>query len=48
MAKYVFSYRYRVVDADDMEAALTLATGCPAPQVGGGVEVGAAMNTPTR
>jgi hypothetical protein len=34
---------YSVVEADDMEAALTIANGCPALQVGGGVEVGAVM-----
>jgi hypothetical protein len=39
---------YSVVEADDMEAALTLAKGCPALQVGGGVEVGAAMEAPTQ
>jgi hypothetical protein len=32
---------YSVVTADDMEAAAALAKGCPALQLGGGVEIGA-------
>jgi hypothetical protein len=31
---------YSVVSAEDMDAALALAKGCPALRVGGGVEVG--------
>lgn len=34
---------YSVVCADDLESALTLAKGCPALRVGGGVEVGPVM-----
>lgn len=34
---------YSVVSADDLESAVTLAKGCPALLVGGGVEVGPAM-----
>ena len=34
---------YSVVVADDMDAALAIAKGCPALQAGGGVEVGAVM-----
>jgi hypothetical protein len=34
---------YSVVSADDLESALTLAKGCPALRVGGGVEVGPVM-----
>lgn len=36
---------YSVVDTDDIQAALALAKGCPALQVGGSVEVGAVMDT---
>jgi hypothetical protein len=36
---------YSVVSAEDMEAALALAKDCPALGVGGGVEVGPAMET---
>jgi hypothetical protein len=32
---------YSVVTADDVEAAAALAKGCPALQLGGGVEIGA-------
>jgi len=32
-----------VVSADDLESAVTLAKGCPALRVGGGVEVGPVM-----
>ena len=34
---------YSVVSADDMDAALAIAKGCPALQAGGGVEVGTVM-----
>jgi hypothetical protein len=34
---------YSVVVADDMDAALAIAKGCPALQAGGGVEVGTVM-----
>ena len=34
---------YSVVSAEDMDSALALAKGCPALQVGGGVEVGTVM-----
>ena len=34
---------YSVVVADDMDAALAIAKGCPALRTGGGVEVGAVM-----
>ncbi|CAG7645384.1 YciI family protein [Actinacidiphila bryophytorum] len=34
---------YSVVSADDMDSALALAKDCPALRVGGGVEVGPAM-----
>ena len=34
---------YSVAVADDMDAALAIAKGCPALQVGGGVEVGTVM-----
>ena len=34
---------YSVIVADDVDAALTVANGCPALQVGGGVEVDAVM-----
>jgi len=34
---------YSVVSADDLESAVTLAKGCPALRVGGGVEVGPVM-----
>jgi hypothetical protein len=36
---------YSVITADSLEDAITLAKGCPALQAGGGVEVGAAMDT---
>ena len=32
---------YSVVTAEDLDGAATLATGCPALQFGGGVEIGA-------
>jgi hypothetical protein len=38
---------YSVITADSLEDALTQAKGCPALQVGGGVEVGAAMDNDT-
>jgi hypothetical protein len=34
---------YSVVDAEDLDSALALAKDCPALRVGGGVEVGPAM-----
>jgi hypothetical protein len=34
---------YSVVSAEDMDAALALAKGCPVMRVGGGVEVGPVM-----
>jgi hypothetical protein len=34
---------HSVVSADDLDSALTLAKGCPALRVGGGVEVGPVM-----
>lgn len=37
---------YSVVTADDLEAALAVATGCPAIGVGGGVEVGLTVEIP--
>ena len=36
---------HSVVSAEDMDAALALAKDCPALRVGGGVEVGPAMET---
>src|SRR6516164_265511 len=39
---------YSVVVADDMDAALAIAKGCPALQVGGGVEVGTVMEVTGR
>ena len=36
---------YSVVSAEDMDAALAPAKDCPALRVGGGVEVGPAMET---
>ena len=37
---------YSMITADDLEAALTLAKGCPALRVGGGVEVGLLADLP--
>ncbi len=37
---------YSVVSAEDLDAAVTLAKGCPALRVGGGVEVGPVMEVP--
>lgn len=37
---------YSVVDADDLETALSMAKQCPAIQRGGGVEVGALASLP--
>jgi len=36
---------YSLVSAEDMDSALALAKGCPALQVGGGVEIGPVMET---
>ncbi len=36
---------YLLVSAEDMDSALALAKGCPALQVGGGVEIGPVMET---
>jgi hypothetical protein len=38
---------YSVVHADDLEAAVAIAKGCPALQLGGGVEVGALVPVPS-
>jgi hypothetical protein len=35
---------YLVINADDLDAAVTLAKGCPGLQQGGGVEVGAIID----
>jgi hypothetical protein len=37
---------YSMITADDLEAALTLAKGCPALREGGGVEVGLLADLP--
>ena len=37
---------YSVVSADDPEAAMALARGCPALEMGGGVEVGVIAERP--
>jgi hypothetical protein len=37
---------YSMITADDLEAALTLAKGCPAMREGGGVEVGLLADLP--
>jgi hypothetical protein len=37
---------YSLVSADDPEAALTLAKGCPALEMGGGIEVGVIADRP--
>ncbi|MFL6116472.1 MAG: hypothetical protein ACJ786_34710 [Catenulispora sp.] len=36
---------FSVISADDMDSAVTLAKGCPALRVGGGVEIGPVMET---
>lgn len=38
---------YSVVVADDLEAALAVAKSCPAPALGGGVEVGVIAERPS-
>ena len=35
---------YLVINADDLDAAITVAKGCPGLQQGGGVEVGAIVD----
>jgi hypothetical protein len=35
---------YLVINADDLDAAVTMAKGCPGLQQGGGVEVGAIID----
>jgi hypothetical protein len=37
---------YSIVSADDPEAAMALATGCPALELGGGVEIGVVAQRP--
>lgn len=37
---------YSIITADDLEAAVALAKGCPHLDNGGGVEVGAVMDIP--
>jgi YCII-related domain-containing protein len=38
---------YSIVSADDLEAAVALAKGCPVLQAGGGVEVGVLAELPS-